>query len=107
MKDNEDLKTCPLRAALAALGGKWNLIIIKTIGTNELRFNQIKKGTPDISEKILIEKLKVLKNFDLVIRKNFQEIPPKVSYRLSKEGLKALKIVDEIESFGSNLTKQL
>lgn len=102
MSENK-LETCPLRMALKVLGGKWSLIIIKTIGIEELRFNQIKKGIPDISEKVLIDKLKVMNSFDIIIRKNFEEIPPRVSYRLSKKGLKALKIVDEIEKFGSIL----
>ncbi len=103
MKNENQLKNCPLRRALGALGGKWNLIIIKIIGKEELRFNEIKKRIPDVSEKVLIDKLKVLVAYDIVIRKNFNEIPPKVSYRLSKTGRKALKIVGEIEFFGSNL----
>ncbi|MBO6606672.1 helix-turn-helix domain-containing protein [Psychroserpens sp.] len=103
MEDNNEFINCPLRRALNALGGKWNLIIIKIIGTGELRFGQIKREIPDISEKVLIEKLKVLISYDIVVRKDFKEVPPKVSYRLSETGIKALKIVNEIELFGSYL----
>ena len=103
MKSNSQLGNCPLRRALGALGGKWNLIIIKTIGKEELRFNEIKRGITDVSEKVLIDKLKVLVSYEIVIRKNFNEVPPKVSYRLSKTGVKALKIVGDIELFGSKL----
>ena len=103
MKDESESINCPLRRALGALGGKWNLIIIKMIGTKELRFGQIKRDISDVSEKVLIEKLKVLISYDIVIRKDFKEVPPKVSYRLSETGIKALKIVNEIELFGSYL----
>lgn len=103
MKTENQFKDCPLRRALGALSGKWNLIIIKTIGKGELRFNEIKREIPDVSEKVLIDKLKVLVAYDIVIRKNFNEVPPRVSYRLSKTGVKALKIVGEIELFGSEL----
>ena len=103
MKDESKSINCPLRRALGALGGKWNLIIIKMIGTKELRFGQIKRDISDVSEKVLIEKLKVLISYDIVIRKDFKEVPPKVSYRLSETGIKALKIVNEIELFGSYL----
>ena len=104
MKKNENISDdCPLRLALGALGGKWNLIIIKTIGNKELRFGEIKKGIPDVSEKILIEKLKVLMTYDIVIRKDFKEVPPKVSYRLTDTGKKALEIVKDIELFGNHL----
>ena len=41
MEDNNEFINCPLRRALNALGGKWNLIIIKIIGTGELRFGQM------------------------------------------------------------------
>jgi len=103
MENENEITDCPLRRALSALGGKWNLIIIKIISTGELRFGQIKKEIPDVSEKVLIEKLKVLISYDIVVRKDFKEVPPKVSYRLSETGIKALKIVSEIELFGSYL----
>ena len=103
MKNEDKFINCPLRRALSALGGKWNLIIIKIIGNDELRFGQIKRDISDVSEKVLIEKLKVLISYDIVVRKDFKEVPPKVSYRLSETGIKALKIVNEIELFGSYL----
>jgi len=103
MIENTGIKPCPLRKALGALGGKWNLIIIKSINTEEIRFGQIKRRIPDISEKVLIDKLKVLVAYDIVIRKNFNEVPPKVSYRLSKTGTEALKIIEDLERFGSIL----
>ncbi len=105
MKIDDKLKHCPLRRALRALGGKWNLIIIKTIGIEELRFGQLKKEIPDVSEKVLIEKLKVLIAYKIVIRKDFKEVPPRVSYRLSETGIKALDIVTEMEQFGRLLER--
>ena len=82
---------------------KWNLIIIKSLGNEELRFSEVRSKIPDISEKVLIDKLKVLTEQKLVIRKDFNEIPPKVSYRLSKLGVQALVIVEEIEDFGKSM----
>lgn len=96
----KDSLTCPLRKALKAFGGKWNLIIIKSLGTEEIRFSEVKSRIPDISEKVLIDKLKVLSEHKLVIRKDFKEVPPKVSYCLSNLGLQALVIVEKIEFFG-------
>lgn len=96
-------ENCPLRKALGALGGKWNLIIIKIIGSGELRFSQIKREIPDVSEKVLIDKLKLMNSYDLIIRNDFKEVPPKVTYKLSKKGINALTIVNEMESFGSDL----
>jgi len=95
-----DLKKCPLRKALKAFGGKWNLIILKSIGGEELRFGKIKARIPDISEKVLIDKLKNLTKQNIIIRKDFKKVPPKVSYKLSELGLKASVIVEQIVDFG-------
>ncbi|MEE9437534.1 MAG: helix-turn-helix domain-containing protein [Saprospiraceae bacterium] len=96
----ENLKNCPLRKALKAFGGKWNLIIIKSIGNEELRFSEVRSKISDISEKVLIDKLKILTKQKLIIRKDFKEVPPKVSYKLSKLGIKASDIVEQIVDFG-------
>jgi len=99
-----NLINCPLRKALKAFGGKWNLIIIKSVGNEELRFSQVKANIPDISEKVLIDKLKLLTEQKLIIRKDFKEVPPRVSYKLSKLGFEALTIVKKIEEFGKTMT---
>ncbi len=99
-----DLMNCPLRKALKAFGGKWNLIIIKSVGNDELRFSEVKAKIPDISEKVLIDKLKLLTEEKLIIRKDFKEVPPRVSYKLSKLGFQALTIVVQIEEFGKLMT---
>ena len=95
-----DLMNCPLRKALKAFGGKWNLIIIKSLENEELRFSELRSRIPDISEKVLIDKLKILAEQNLIIRKDFKEVPPKVSYKLSSLGLKAMIIVNNIVDFG-------
>jgi DNA-binding HxlR family transcriptional regulator len=102
-----ELDNCPLRRSLRALGGKWNLIIIKVIGKQELRFNEISRGIPDVSEKVLIDKLKVLVAEGIVIRKNFNEVPPRVSYRLTERGTEALRIVGKLETFGEMLNTEV
>ncbi|PHQ59837.1 MAG: transcriptional regulator [Maribacter sp.] len=106
MKEFDSIKDCPLRRTIKALGGKWNLIIIKSIGEQELRFNEIRKQIPDISEKVLIDKLKILAKYHILIRKNFNEVPPKVSYKLSERGLEALTIVEHLEVFGETLASE-
>jgi DNA-binding HxlR family transcriptional regulator len=98
-----NLNNCPLRKALKAFGGKWNLIIIKSVGSQELRFSKVRAKIPDISEKVLIDKLKILMEQNLIIRKDFKEVPPRVSYKLTKLGFQALVIVEKIEEFGKSM----
>ncbi len=73
------------------------------MGKHELRFNEIRKRIPDVSEKVLIDKLKVLVAAGIVFRKNFNEVPPRVSYRLTERGKEALRIVERLEAFGEKL----
>ena len=100
MKNIINPLNCPLRKALKAFGGKWNLIIIQSLGNEEIRFSEVKSKISDISEKVLIDKLKILTEQKLIIRKDFKEVPPKVSYKLSKLGFQALVIVEAIVDFG-------
>ena len=71
-------------------GGKWKLIIINTIRTRGvIRFGQLAISIPNISRKVLTDQLKSLENDNLLVRKQYQQIPPKVEYSLTKksEGL--------------------
>ncbi len=103
MKKTTNTNYCPLRKALKVIGGKWNMIIIEAIGTDEVRFNQLKKAIPDISEKVLIQKLKDLAQCEIIVRKDFNQVPPKVTYKLSKMGLKALTVTEQVSTFGEEL----
>ncbi len=93
-------ENCPLRGALKVLGGKWTMIIIKGLGERELRLSEMKRAIPDISEKVLIGKLKDLVALDIVTRKDYKQLPPKVGYLLTTKGKEALAVVQKVEQFG-------
>ena len=104
MKKNIDLATtCPVDKALKVIGGKWSLLIINNIGEKTRRFGEIKKIIPANSEKMLIQELKKLAAANIVHRKAYKEIPPKVEYSLTESGMKVLPIIDQIAVFGSEL----
>jgi DNA-binding HxlR family transcriptional regulator len=70
---------CPIRTTLELLGGKWKLIILQQLmDHDELRLTELKTLIPDISEKMLIQELKVLCLSGLASRKNYGEVPPRV-----------------------------
>lgn len=93
-------KGCPVKASLGLLGGKWTLMIIFQINDNVIRYGQLKKAIPDISEKMLIQELTMLVKNKLVSRKAYPEIPPKVEYRLTDLGKKTLPVLDKLIEFG-------
>jgi DNA-binding HxlR family transcriptional regulator len=93
-------ETCPVRKSLDLLGGKWTLMILFQINDRVIRYGELKRTIPGISEKMLIQELKFLVENKLVAKKSYPEIPPRVEYRLTELGLKTLPIVDKLASFG-------
>lgn len=66
-----------------------------------MRYGELKRAIPAISEKMLIQELNMLVESKLVSKKVYPEIPPKVEYTLTELGLKTLPIVDKLAEFGS------
>lgn len=100
MKINISDENCPVRKTLQIIGGKWTLLLIFQINNRIIRYGELKRCIPGISEKMLIEQLKFLCDKGMVIKKAYPEIPPKVEYSLTPLGKEMLPIIDQIASFG-------
>ncbi len=94
---------CSVGEALKLIGGKWRLKIVYEIGSEKRRFGELKRLIPSISEKMLIQELKVLTEAGILHRKAYKEIPPRVEYSLTEFGFEALPIIEQIKRFGKNL----
>ncbi|WP_436488719.1 winged helix-turn-helix transcriptional regulator [Chitinophaga sp. ARDCPP14] len=99
-KINPSDENCPVRRTLGLLGGKWTLLILYQINDRVIRYGDLKRTIPGISEKMLIQELNALVKNKLVSKTAYPEIPPRVEYSLTKTGLKALPIVDKLASYG-------
>lgn len=97
---------CPVRKAMEIVGGKWRLFIIQQLGTKTLRYGEIKRAIPDISEKMLIQELKCLVEMGVIEKKSFGEIPPRVEYTLTNKGKLALPLLKHITKFGLALQQE-
>ncbi len=78
---------CPMGEALSLIGGKWKMRIICSLyvdGTQ--RYNDLARKTKGITNAMLASSLKDLENGGLVIRKQFETIPPRVEYSLTDRG---------------------
>jgi DNA-binding HxlR family transcriptional regulator len=98
---------CPVNNALQVISGKWKLRIVYEISVSKnskRRFGELKRCIPEISEKMLIQELKILQSYGVVLRKAYPEIPPKVEYSLTARGLDILPIIAEIKKFGDSIT---
>jgi DNA-binding HxlR family transcriptional regulator len=79
---------CPLKGIIDIIGKKWALLIINALrNQGTLRFNDLMKQLNGISPKTLSDTLKELQTEKLIKRESFAEIPPRVEYSLSQDGM--------------------
>lgn len=75
---------CPIRNVISRFGDKWSMLVLFILHKyGVLRFKDLRRNIPDVSQKMLAETLKRLEADGQVIRKAYPEIPPKVEYNLT------------------------
>jgi DNA-binding HxlR family transcriptional regulator len=98
---------CPLTAALAAIGGKWKLIIIYWLAESPKHFSALRQQMPDISQKVLTQQLRELVSDGIVQRQPTGDIPAPVEYSLTEYGRSLLPIVESVRLWGHGHIKHL
>lgn len=87
-KGENEICLCPVEGIINIISKKWALLIIGTIGNSKkIRYNKIMENLGDISPKTLADRLKELEKARLIKREVFAEIPPRVEYSLTEEGI--------------------
>lgn len=85
---------CPIRNILSRIGDKWSLLVLYTLQQNDtLRFNQLQRELPDISQKSLTQTLRILEEDGFIHRQVYAEVPPRVEYSLTPRALSFLPLV--------------
>lgn len=103
---------CPIRNVLARIGDKWAMLVLYTLEQHgTMRFNDLYRGIPDISQKMLTATLRALTEDGLIHRELFPGVPPKVEYSLTDRGRSLLPHLDSligwaIENFDAILSER-
>ena len=80
--------TVELQEALKVLEGRWKLLILfHLFSAPVLRFSELRRVIPGISQKMLIQQLRDLEKEGVVNRKVYPEVPPQVEYKLTEDGV--------------------
>jgi DNA-binding HxlR family transcriptional regulator len=109
MSDACNLKTCgnkkyycTVELTLQVIGGKWKPIIIYRLDKEgTLRFSEIKRSIPNITQKMLTQQLRELESDGAVFRKVYPQVPPKVEYSLTKLGQSIIPVIQALCQWGS------
>ncbi|MEU6173178.1 helix-turn-helix domain-containing protein [Streptantibioticus parmotrematis] len=83
-------------SVLANVANKWALLVIDTLGTETLRFGQVKSQVTGISHKMLAQTLRNLERDGILDRTAYATVPPRVEYRLTEAGRELQRTVHGI-----------
>ena len=106
---------CPIRQVVSRFGDKWSMLVLYSLHSSEtgvLRFNELRRLMTDCSQKMLSQTLKNLEQSNLIRRKVFPEVPPRVEYSLTGTGLSLMPSITSLidwanEHFDDVVTKQI
>lgn len=96
MKFNGNEYNCSMELTLDIIGGKWKTLIIWKLGKGNMRFNELKRSLPNITQKMLTQQLMVLEENKLISRKIYNQVPPKVEYSLTQIGKSLIPILENL-----------
>lgn len=91
---------CPEVYAANIIGGQWALVICSWLMNGKLRFGELKKLLPNITERMLTLQLRKLEAEKIVKRTVYAEVPPRVEYELTSIGYELKPIVKQLEDWG-------
>lgn len=92
--------SCPVEITLNLISERWKVLIIHQLLEDTKRFNQLQRELRGISQRTLTKQLRELEAHDLIIRKDYSEIPPRVEYSLSTLGLSLKSILLAMHEWG-------
>lgn len=101
MHTKDELPECPVATAVALIGGKWKLLLLRNLRERPWRFNELQRSIDGISQKVLTESLRQMVDDGLAYRHDYHENPPRVEYGLTELGKNMLPIITALEGFGS------
>jgi len=85
---------CSVDVAVDLIGGKWKPLILHRLRSGTLRFGQLQRAIPRVSQRMLTLQLRELERDGLVLRKVHPQVPPRVEYTLTTAAISVLPILE-------------
>jgi len=97
----EYIQNCGVEYAFKRIGGKYKARILWHLNSKTvLRYGELSRTLPDITTKMLTQTLRELEDDQLITRKMYHEVPPKVEYSLSGTGLELIPFIEHLHNWG-------
>ncbi|MFN3945259.1 MAG: winged helix-turn-helix transcriptional regulator [Allosphingosinicella sp.] len=90
---------CPSREVLAMVGDKWALLLMPKLADGPKRNGELIRALAGVSQKMLTQTLRDMERNGLVVRRDFQEVPPRVEYELTELGRSLGKVVAALDQW--------
>lgn len=94
---------CPMLKSINAIGGKWKPIILHILGEGTIRFGELKRKIPPVTQKMLTQQLRELEADGIIFREVYPEVPPKVEYSLTPRGESLIPILQSLYDWGMSI----
>ncbi|OWK97620.1 transcriptional regulator [Kaistella haifensis DSM 19056] len=98
---------CSQIYATNLIGGQWTLAICCLLAKGKLRFGELKKRIPNITERMLTLQLRKMEENKLITRTVYAEVPPRVEYELTKSAIQLIPILEQLEVWGEKHKKMI
>ena len=98
----EPQKHCPVETTLALIGGKYKALILWHLSQGKLRFSQLSHAIESATPKMLTQQLRELESQDLIHRKVYPVVPPKVEYSLTDLGKSMMPVLTAMRDWGAD-----
>ncbi|MCC8102336.1 MAG: helix-turn-helix transcriptional regulator [Clostridiales bacterium] len=103
---SEEIENCPLASVQKIVHGKWTMVIIYFLSQRTLRFSELKRKLPNVTEANLTKELRALEEYGLVHREVYREVPPRVEYSLTAIGIKFIPVLEALEQWAIEYNAQ-
>ena len=97
---------CPVTRAVRALGGKWKMHITFNLMQGAMRFGELQRAIPDVTQQMLTAQLRELEADGIVLRTVYPQVPLKVEYALTSTGRALRPVIDALVVWGEKLPKR-
>ena len=99
-------ENCPVEATLELIGGKYKALILWHLSNGTLRFSELQKKIKQATAKMLTQQLREMESQNLIYRKVYPVIPPKVEYSLTDLGNSLLPILVAMRDWGAEYLRE-